>query len=78
MATIVEALDLVGAKNWWKEWQNPAWKQFVLSGHKVLLKNPSKLAEQSFGKVPAFAFLEGDLPWISGKSATQETEATDA
>src|SRR5215472_8567554 len=42
MATIVEALDLLASKNWWKEWQNPAWKQFVASGDEALLKKLPK------------------------------------
>src|SRR5690349_14900161 len=32
MATIIEALDWLAAKSWLKEWRNPAWKEFVLTG----------------------------------------------
>ena len=37
MATIVEALDLLASKSWGKEWQNPAWKQFIQTGDESLL-----------------------------------------
>jgi hypothetical protein len=49
MATIVEALDLVAAKRWYKEWQNPFWKQFIATGDKSLLP-----------KIPAFR----DYSWL--------------
>jgi Domain of unknown function (DUF4132) len=49
MATIVEALDLVAAKRWYKEWQNPVWKQFIATGDKSLLP-----------KIPAFK----DYSWL--------------
>ena len=35
MATIIEALDTLEPKGWWKEWQNPAWKQFIITGDGV-------------------------------------------
>lgn len=38
MASIIEALELVVTKGWSQEWQNPEWKQFMLSGDEGLLK----------------------------------------
>jgi hypothetical protein len=63
MATIVEALELVASKNWY--------------GEPGDAKDPRLL---SYAEVPPIAFSEamGDLIKISGKSATQETEAADA
>src|SRR5215470_9392147 len=49
MATIVEALDLVASKRWYKEWQSPVWKQFIETGDKSLLP-----------KIPAFK----DYSWL--------------
>jgi hypothetical protein len=48
MATIVEALETMAAKGWWKEWQNPAWKQFVLTGDEKQLKKLPKFTEHSW------------------------------
>lgn len=38
MSTIIEALDELAGCSWQKEWQKPAFKQFVLSGDTGLLK----------------------------------------
>ena len=42
MATIIEALETLAAKGWWKEWQNPAWKLFILTGDEKQLKRIGK------------------------------------
>jgi hypothetical protein len=48
MATIIEALETLAAKGWWKEWQNPAWKQFILTGDEKQLKKLPKFTEHSW------------------------------
>src|SRR5438876_1736960 len=48
MATIIEALDTLASKGWWKEWQNPAWKQFVLTGDDKHLKKLPKFRDHSW------------------------------
>jgi len=48
MASIIEALDLVASKGWCKEWQNPAWRQFVLTGDQKHLKNLPKFRDHSW------------------------------
>jgi len=48
MATIIEALETLAAKGWWKEWQNPAWKQFVLTGDEKQLKKLPKFSDHSW------------------------------
>src|SRR5689334_17850648 len=48
MATIVEALDLVASKKWYKEWRNPVWKQFVQTGDESLLSKISKFRDYSW------------------------------
>jgi len=48
MATIVEALDLVASKNWYKEWQNPVWKEFIQTGDKSLLPKIPKFRDYSW------------------------------
>ncbi len=48
MASIIEALDLLASKGWWKEWQNPAWKQFVLTGDEKHLKSLPKFRGHSW------------------------------
>jgi hypothetical protein len=68
MATIGEALDLVAAKRWYKEWQNPVWKQFIETGDKSLLP-----------KIPAFK----DYSWLPAEllnalpSASQLDESSE-
>jgi hypothetical protein len=48
MKTIIEALETVAAKGWWKEWQDPAWKQFVLTGDEKRLKKLPKFDAHSW------------------------------
>ena len=48
MATIIEALDTLASKGWWKEWQNPAWKQLVLTGDDKHLKKLPKFRDHSW------------------------------
>ncbi len=48
MASIITALETVAAKGWWKEWQNPAWKQFVLTGDEKHLKKLPKFPDHSW------------------------------
>ena len=48
MASIIEALEMLASKGWWKEWQNPLWKQFVLTGNEALLKKLPKFQEHSW------------------------------
>src|SRR4051794_36584911 len=48
MTTIVEALDLLASKNWWKEWQNPVWKQFIQTGDESLLKKIPKFKDHNW------------------------------
>jgi hypothetical protein len=48
MASIIEALEMLASKGWWKEWQNPAWKQFILTGNEKLLKNLPKFRDHSW------------------------------
>jgi len=48
MASIVEALESVGSQRWWKEWQDPAWKQFVLTGDEKYLKKLPKFTEHGW------------------------------
>jgi len=43
MATIIEALDAHASQAWNKDWQTPAWKQFLLTGDTKLLKSLPKL-----------------------------------
>lgn len=38
MATVIEVLEKYKTQSWLKEWTNPAWKQFVLSGDEKYLK----------------------------------------
>jgi hypothetical protein len=47
MATIVEALGLVASRGSWREWRNPAWKQFILTGDKKYLKQLPKFTEHA-------------------------------
>lgn len=48
MASIITALETLAAKGWWKEWQNPAWKQFVLTGDEKQLKKLPKFSDHSW------------------------------
>jgi Domain of unknown function (DUF4132) len=48
MASVIEALEMLASKGWYKEWQSPAWKQFVLSGDEKLLKNLPKFRDHSW------------------------------
>src|SRR5437016_5973385 len=48
MATIIEALDTLEPKGWWKEWQNPAWKQFIITGDEKHLKKLPKFTDHSW------------------------------
>ncbi len=48
MASIIEALEMLATKGWWKEWQNPAWKQFILTGDEKLLKKLPKFSGHSW------------------------------
>lgn len=47
MASIIEALEILAAKGFWKEWQNPAWKQFLLSGYEKHLKKLPKFRDHN-------------------------------
>jgi hypothetical protein len=51
MATTVEALEMAASSGWWKEWRNPAWKQFVLTGDEKHLKKLPKFEDR--GWLPA-------------------------
>src|SRR5580658_5304853 len=54
MASIIETFEMfIASKAWWKEWQNPVWKQFMLTGDAKLLNNLPQFGEHSF--------LPGDL-----------------
>jgi hypothetical protein len=48
MASIITALETMAAKGWWKEWRNPAWKQFVLTGDEKQLKKLPKFSDHSW------------------------------
>ena len=48
MASIITALETLAAKGWWKEWQNPAWKQFVLTGDEKQLKKLPKFSDHGW------------------------------
>jgi len=48
MASIIEALDGLAGKLWCKEWQNPAWKQFLLTGDSKLLNFIPKFRQYSW------------------------------
>lgn len=48
MASIITALETLAAKGWWREWQNPAWKQFLLTGDEKQLKKLPKFSDHSF------------------------------
>lgn len=48
MASIIEALDGLAGKLWCKEWQNPAWKQFLLTGDTKLLNFIPKFRQYSW------------------------------
>jgi hypothetical protein len=48
MASIITALETLAARGWWKEWQNPAWKQFVLTGDEKQLKKLPKFSDHSW------------------------------
>ncbi len=48
MATIIEALETLAAKGWCQEWQNPAWKHFILTGDEKQLKQLPKFTEYSW------------------------------
>src|SRR5512138_820557 len=48
MAFIITALETLAAKGWWREWQNPAWKQFLLTGDEKQLKKLPKFSDHSF------------------------------
>src|SRR6185369_5578054 len=43
MTTIIEILDQLAKGQWSGDWQSPAWKQYVLSGDKKLLKQLPKM-----------------------------------
>ncbi len=45
MASIISALETLAAKGWWREWQNPAWKQFLLTGDEKQLKKLPKFSD---------------------------------
>lgn len=53
MATIIEALDSISANSWYKEWQKPAWKQFLLTGTEGLLN--------FLPKFPKYSWLPNEL-----------------
>lgn len=48
MASIIDVLEELATKGWWKEWQNPAWKQYVVSGDEKLLKKLPKFKKHSW------------------------------
>ncbi|HEY1173105.1 MAG TPA: DUF4132 domain-containing protein [Verrucomicrobiae bacterium] len=62
MAAIIKALDELATKAWHKEWANPAWKQFILSGDESHLKKIPKLETT--------AWLPGELLLALGHPAT--------
>jgi len=74
MASIIEELDGLARIAWRKEWHNPAWRQFLLSGDTKLLNSIPRFNQYSytydeprdeqdarlvpFGAVPPIAFSE--------------------
>jgi hypothetical protein len=59
MATIIEALETLAKQGWWKEWQHPAWKQFLLSGDEKLLKKLPKFDQCNWFPPVLLAALPG-------------------
>jgi len=59
MASIIEALESLAAKGWYKEWQKPAWKQFMLTGDEGLLKFLPKFSERTWLPTELLSALPG-------------------
>src|SRR5579859_131294 len=59
MASIIEALESLAAKGWYKEWQQPAWKQFMLTGDEGLLKFLPKFPEHTWLPAELLSVLPG-------------------
>lgn len=59
MASIIEALETLASKAWGKEWQKPAWKQFVVNGDPTLLKFLPKFKDYTWLPTELLSALPG-------------------
>lgn len=59
MASIIEALESLAAKGWYKEWQKRAWKQFMLTGDEGSLKFLPKFPEHTWLPTELLSELPG-------------------
>jgi len=59
MVSIIETLESLAAKGWYKEWQKPAWKQFMLTGDEGLLKFLPKFPEHTWLPTELLSALPG-------------------
>jgi hypothetical protein len=48
MASIIDEFDVLAGQAWQKEWRNPVWKQFVLTGDATLLNSLPKFKQYSW------------------------------
>ncbi len=59
MASIIEALESLATKGWYKEWQKPAWKQFMLTGEEGLLNFLPRFPEHTWLPTELLSALPG-------------------